>query len=101
MDWGYEAFEADVSLAVTELVTNAVVHAASDVLVTLVDRDGAVQVRVGDRGPAPPRLIHPNSTSTGGRGVMLVDAVADHWGIEPDPPGKTVWLDISGRCCQR
>jgi len=96
-EWGYDAVEPDVSLAVSELVTNAVVHAHSPTCVTLLDLRDGVQLRVRDDTPEPPTMLEPREADTGGRGMFLVDSVADNWGVEAAPPGKVVWLDITNR----
>lgn len=85
----------DVALLTSELVTNAVTHARSAADVTL-RRDGrAVRVEVRDRDVAPPRKRRPDER--GGRGLHLVEAIADRWGIETRHPGKVVWFEIDLR----
>jgi len=96
-EWGYESVESDVCVAVSELITNAVVHAQSATSLTLVDLRGGVRVTVRDEDPVAPVLNQAGETDTGGRGMFLVDALSDNWGVEPDPPGKVVWLDIADR----
>ena len=95
-EWGYQHIEDAVTLTVTELVTNAVVHAHSAATVTLLDHRGGVQVRVQDEDPMAPELQSPTPDESGGRGMVLIDALSDQWGVEPAPPGKIVWLDITG-----
>jgi anti-sigma regulatory factor (Ser/Thr protein kinase) len=86
----------DVALAVSELITNALIHGKSDVILTIIDLGNGVQVRVTDKAPDHPRLRKVDNHSTGGRGLHIVDCVANDWGVEPAPPGKTVWVDIRG-----
>jgi anti-sigma regulatory factor (Ser/Thr protein kinase) len=94
-DWRCYALVDELNLAVSELVTNAVIHARSDIGLTLVDQGDCVQVRVRDRVNSPPRKRFPGADDTGGRGILLIERIADHWGIEPEPPGKVVWLDLT------
>ncbi len=95
-DWGYEALEPEATLAVSELVTNAVVHGRSGSSVTIVDLGGcSVSLRIRDDAAERPKIIDAGSDATSGRGMMLVDAVANSWGVEDDPPGKVVWLDLT------
>ena len=90
----------DVLLLATELTTNAVLHAGTDLDVT-VDVDATrvhVAVADGHRGELPvldttsamrrPLLSH-------GRGLILVDRIATRWGVVHDNSGKSVWFDIS------
>lgn len=95
--WGHSRLEDEVSLAVTELVTNALIHAGSSTTVTLVDLGDGVQLRVRDDQPFPPQLQDASVDDTHGRGMMLIEALGDRWGVVPTPPGKTVWLDITRR----
>ncbi|MCF2126259.1 ATP-binding protein [Strepomyces sp. STD 3.1] len=85
---------------VAELAANAALHGrvqGRDFLLTLDDAAGTLRVAVSDtRGehlPAIPLERSPDHES--GRGLLLVDALADRWGTEPRPPsGKTVWAEI-------
>jgi anti-sigma regulatory factor (Ser/Thr protein kinase) len=87
-------------LVVSELVTNAVLHASDSPTISLDLRltDGAVRVMVSDGGLGEPdRGPHPDPrTSETGRGVWLVDAFAERWGTEMHGrDGKTVWCELS------
>lgn len=82
------------ALLVSEVVTNAVLHARSQVHLT-VDCDGrAVRVEVADSSPAAParRSFTPNAGT--GRGLLLVDELADAWGLERADDGKIVWFEV-------
>lgn len=83
-----------IALVVTELVTNAVRHADATPELTLRARDGAVRIEVFDRGPGHPELAAPDATATSGRGLTLVDAMADAWGVEHAESGKVVWAEL-------
>jgi signal transduction histidine kinase len=89
-----------VALVVTELVTNAVVHGQARPVLR-VGWDGAVvRIEVEDDGPGVPTLRPMSATTTSGRGLALVDQIADDWGIidaAPDTPGrrKAVWASIT------
>ncbi len=90
------------TLVVSELVANAVVHAAGDVepIELTLDADGAcLRIEVLDHDPSPPTLpAHaPGADGEGGRGLLIVDRVADRWGWRPLPgDGKRVWCDLRG-----
>ena len=94
-DWGYMEVEPEVSLAVTELVTNALVHADSPSSLSLSDLEGSVRIVVHDNEPQLPHVVHAEDGDTHGRGLAMIDALATCWGVEMDERGKIVWLDIS------
>ncbi|WP_298455238.1 ATP-binding protein [uncultured Cellulomonas sp.] len=81
-------------LACTELVTNAVLHAHTDVEVT-VDVARSIRVAVRDFNPMPPLQRHYDLHATTGRGLALVAAVSDSHGVEDlGPAGKTLWFTV-------
>ena len=82
-------------LLVNELVTNALIHARSSVEVLVRLLPGGLRVEVRDDSPRPPRLKTPTEDATGGRGMWLVDQMADTWGVEPAPDGKRVWFELA------
>jgi anti-sigma regulatory factor (Ser/Thr protein kinase) len=88
-------------LVVSELVTNALQHARTELLVTVARRGGGLYLAVRDRSPAWPPLVA--STSAGaeridehGRGLWIVQQVASAWGAVPthDGAGKVVWASV-------
>lgn len=85
-------------LLVSELVTNAILHAGPPVTLR-ARRDGALlRVEVHDGAPAPP-VLNPQSTpgatpSERGRGLFLVASLADRWGWEDLATGKAVWFEL-------
>lgn len=85
-------------LVVSELATNAVVHAHSDYSVRLCQRGTELRVDVEDRDPTLP---HPTQTALAdqhGRGLALVELFASRWGTDALPDGKVVWalLPVGG-----
>ena len=99
--WNVQADEVEAAqLVVSELVTNAVLHAADSTTISLDLRltDGVVRVLVSDGGLGEPdRRLHPDPrTGETGRGIWLVDAFAERWGTETHGRnGKTVWCELS------
>ena len=84
----------DLQLVISELVTNAVVHARTP-LRLLVRFDGhRVVTEVFD---ADARLPTPGVSvdDVGGRGLILVDRLSDRWGCEPFLDGKRVWAELT------
>ena len=85
----------DVELVVSEMATNAMVHAATPFTVTLQGRPGSVRLEVLDGSVDAPVLVRAGSLDTGGRGVAIVDAVTSTSGIAPDDGGgKKVWAEF-------
>ncbi|MDQ3385165.1 MAG: PAS domain S-box protein [Actinomycetota bacterium] len=90
---------ADVAvLLVSETVTNAVLHAATDVGLTVVADDGFLRVEVRDGSTVLPGIRHYEDEATTGRGVGLVELLATAWGVDADADagGKTVWFTLGG-----
>ncbi|MDQ6615303.1 MAG: ATP-binding protein [Actinomycetota bacterium] len=86
-----------LSLVTSELVTNAVVHAGTDVEVRVTIDPSDVWVEVVDRSPVLPYRSPPSPSGISGRGLDLVDALADAWGVAEVEHGlgKTVWARAS------
>jgi anti-sigma regulatory factor (Ser/Thr protein kinase) len=85
------------ALLTTELVSNAIRH-TGDELVLTVRLDGArLRVGVSDSSHRRPQLVQVGSRDTSGRGLHLVEAMADRWGVDPGERGlgKTVWFELS------
>lgn len=93
--WNQAELADSIMLAVSELVTNAVLHAHSATSVTLVNCDDVVHLQVRDADPSEPQVRPMDETAVNGRGMQLVGQVSDQWGVLPSPPGKIVWLDIT------
>ena len=95
-DWDAEVLEWSATQALSELVTNAVLHAGTAVTVVL-ELVGAGQLRleVRDGSTRIPHQRRYGSQATTGRGIALVDGLADRWGVDPDGNGKTVWCELS------
>jgi two-component sensor histidine kinase len=84
------------ALLVTELVTNAARHAGGDLRVRAGLRTDTLLVEVSDVSPQLPELVGlPAWEDESGRGLVLVDALADRWGSDPLPTGKRVWFELS------
>ncbi|MEY9941274.1 hypothetical protein ABH932_005862 [Streptacidiphilus sp. MAP5-52] len=86
----------DAALAVCELVTNAIKHAGVTRGVSVVLhrwRQTGVRVEVADDGPGRPRLTSLDAMAESGRGLHLVDSLAQSWGWNPRilGPGKVVY----------
>ncbi|MGW6403433.1 SpoIIE family protein phosphatase [Streptomyces sp. NPDC055134] len=97
-DWGFATVADDVEVAAGELMVNALLHTDAGAVITLEVLPGPVRrVRlwVKDRSSVFPRRRTPGEAATSGRGLLLVDAVADCWGVEPRGEGKAVWCEFA------
>ncbi|MFJ9617094.1 ATP-binding protein [Streptomyces noursei] len=100
-DWGLTgraaARSGDVVLCVSELATNALVHGVPPgrgYLVRLGYDGQVLRVEVHDSGPGVPRIA--DAIDEGGRGLLLVAALSDKWGVGERYPGKVVWCEFEG-----
>jgi len=122
--WALDALVPDVQLAVTELVTNAILHARTPIVVTLCVADGVAEVAVTDYDPRAPRALPhrvdlladldalgpgvgddpdprhvglhygPSGSVAAGRGLIILDAISSAWGVTQHPDGKDVWARL-------
>ena len=105
--WAREKFEAAgvepevrdlLVLLVSEVVTNAVEHAAPPLLLRIDVTAHGTRVEVRDRARNLPILRDPEPTESGGRGIRFVNDLSTRWGTEPprEPDGlKTVWFEVA------
>ncbi|MGW2034660.1 ATP-binding SpoIIE family protein phosphatase [Streptomyces sp. NPDC001811] len=99
-EWGLADLSDDLELITSELVTNALIHAGSDVDVRLRASGHRVRLEVRDSDSDPPVPTAYSLTEEGsaraehGRGLYLVDALAHTWHTSPSGRGKTVWLEM-------
>jgi anti-sigma regulatory factor (Ser/Thr protein kinase) len=84
-----------VALLVTELVTNAILHARTPLHLTLEPRDGRVWICVEDESPQQPAVQRYESDAVTGRGLALVEQLASSWGVDVTTSGKAVWCEVA------
>lgn len=93
--WGFEALMDSAVLCAHELLANVEKHSgAPHCVLTLERRPGGVRVVVGDSSPRLPVLREPDWIAESGRGMALLESVADRWGAELTDGGKEVWFEI-------
>ncbi len=96
---GEDACET-AALLTSELVTNAVLHGRSRAVLDARVPEGSLRVEVHDLDPRVPEVADRGDAAEGGRGLLLVGALADRWGSERHPSGhgKAIWfeLDVPG-----
>lgn len=96
--WGLGALLPEAELVVSELATNAVVHTGKRFTVGLSRAGGdGVRVAVSDASPTAPTMRQSDPLATNGRGIRIVAAVAQEWGLEIAADGKTVWAVLVPR----
>ena len=94
-NWGIDDETTDKAvLCLSELVTNALIHARTGCVVRVVLEQNALMVRVRDGGSPEPDSTVPlaDPLQVHGRGLQLVDALVARWGSERDSAGTTVWF---------
>lgn len=88
----------DVTLIVTELITNSINAGATTALVTLNWHREQLRVTVGDDAPGAPTLQYPSPNETHGRGLAITQSLSTAWGVEltrlDNLPAKAVWAEL-------
>lgn len=79
-----------LELLTSELVTNAVIHARTPVVLTVTFAE-CITVEVRDHAPGQPEMSAPD---VGGWGLRLVDRLSVRWGVSSADPGKIVWFEL-------
>jgi anti-sigma regulatory factor (Ser/Thr protein kinase) len=85
------------ALCVSELVTNGVLHARTPLVVGVTLGAEQVFVCVADRAPGQPAPQPSDDSRPSGRGLVLVEALADQWGVCTTDGGKAVWFTVARR----
>jgi anti-sigma regulatory factor (Ser/Thr protein kinase) len=95
--WGAKGRADEVELAADELITNALIHTDGGAIVTirvLAGLERRLRVDVEDRSSALPRPRDAGESGVSGRGLLVVDRLADAWGVESRGSGKCVWCEF-------
>ncbi|GGQ20164.1 SpoIIE family protein phosphatase [Streptomyces roseolilacinus] len=96
--WGGQERSDEIELAADELITNALLHTDGGAIVTLrmlTGHERRLRVEVEDRSSALPRRRDADPSGLSGRGLLLVDRMADVWGVESRGGGKCVWCEFT------
>ncbi|MFE5814536.1 ATP-binding protein [Streptomyces sp. NPDC056479] len=95
--WGRPGRSDIAELLTSELVTNALVHTDRDAVFTATVGPDGLRVEVRDFVARLPRPRVPNADDgTNGRGLILVQSLADAWGVRTHGVGKAVWFELDG-----
>ncbi len=92
--WGHADLVPDAALIVSELATNALHHAGSPFRAVVDRRRGGLRVGVEDATETPLQRREITMDDVSGRGVHIVEALAERWGSSPRPGGKVVWAEL-------
>ena len=87
-------FDDSLRLAVSELATNAVIHARSDFRIRVSAAGTGIRVEIQDDSERLPIRNHQPFNAVSGRGIGIVDHVAARWGVTPMVGGKSVWFEL-------
>lgn len=91
---GLEQLADVVELLASEVVTNAVLHAGTELHVRVFQANGGVRIEVTDGSEGVPTQRHYSAEAATGRGLGLVEALASDWGTTSAHTGKTVWFRV-------
>jgi anti-sigma regulatory factor (Ser/Thr protein kinase) len=95
-EWGCDRVEGVAALLVSEVVTNAVQHGQSNAVLSARYEAGRLEVRVQDKSDSLPILGRVEPEGATGRGLILVNALSDRWGVEPlASGGKSVYFAVN------
>ncbi|KPI24721.1 MULTISPECIES: ATP-binding protein [unclassified Streptomyces] len=93
--WGRPGRSETAELLTSELVTNALVHTDDDAVLTATVSPSGLRVEVRDSVAQRPRPRVPSADeATHGRGLVLVESLADTWGVRAQGGGKVVWFEL-------
>ncbi|MER7947479.1 SpoIIE family protein phosphatase [Streptomyces sp. NPDC096079] len=98
-DWSDEDQRDSAVLMVSEMVTNVLVHTDGDALlvaeVACGEKSRRVRVEVSDGSDELPHKRHPGEMASSGRGLVLMEMLADAWGVDPRGEGKAIWFELN------
>jgi anti-sigma regulatory factor (Ser/Thr protein kinase) len=97
-DWRSPDQVESAILLVSELITNVLVHTDEDAVLTaqVIGMPGTrrLHAEVGDRSDDMPHRRSPGEMASSGRGLLLMEELADAWGVDPRGDGKAIWFEI-------
>jgi anti-sigma regulatory factor (Ser/Thr protein kinase) len=97
-DWASAEQIDSAVLLLSELLTNVLVHTDADALLLAEvcgeKRERRLRVEVTDTGDDLPHKRRPGELASSGRGLMLIELIADAWGVDPRGEGKSIWFEL-------
>ncbi|MER6605774.1 ATP-binding protein [Streptomyces sp. NPDC000927] len=94
LTWHLEPLIESAELIVTELVANAIQHGEGPIEFSITRIEDGVKLAVADRSPNSPDPRPADPLDEGGRGILLVEALATSWGCQEKRNGKQVWAEL-------
>ncbi|MFD9031849.1 SpoIIE family protein phosphatase [Streptomyces sp. NPDC059567] len=98
-DWVDEDQVDSAVLMVSEMVTNVLIHTDGDALivaeVTCDEAGRRMRVEVSDGSDELPHKRHPGEMASSGRGLVLMEMLAEAWGVDPRGEGKSIWFELT------
>jgi anti-sigma regulatory factor (Ser/Thr protein kinase) len=94
--WECDELVDRARLIVSELVANAVLHGSGTLTVALLRSSRSVRLEVCDDGDGPVRVTRGAVDRPAGRGLLIVEGLADGWGVDQGDRGKVVWAVMAG-----
>jgi len=95
-----DALLETTSLLVSELVTNSVLHAGCGIRIEMVGNIDGIRVDVFDASTALPIMGPQGTLAESGRGLRMVDSLANNWGSEELTDGKVIWFELADSCSE-
>ena len=96
LEWSLRDLLDDATLLVSELTSNALMHAHTPMVVgaSWSPAAGVLRISVHDDDGAHPVVRHPDAHATSGRGLEILEHVASRWGVTHENDGKVVWFEL-------
>lgn len=94
--WSVPELTDAAVLVLSELVTNAVVHAGTPLLLLAEHNGAGLTLAVADGSVAAPAVLPEDDDREDGRGMAIIEAMAAGWGFQRTVLGKVVWVTIGG-----
>jgi PAS domain S-box-containing protein len=91
---GLDEHAETATLLASELVTNALLHAVGPYRIGVESAEGVLRIGLTDATTDGPQLVSTSEDATSGRGIRLVDSLANRWGVHLNEGGKTVWFEL-------
>ncbi|MCP2352991.1 anti-sigma regulatory factor (Ser/Thr protein kinase) [Nonomuraea thailandensis] len=95
--WGFAEESTAAELLITEVVTNALGHTSEPIQVRMSNGNSVLRMEVEEHGssaPLPPARL-PGPEAESGRGLFLLEALSQEWGVDRTATGKIVWFEIA------
>jgi anti-sigma regulatory factor (Ser/Thr protein kinase) len=94
--WNYRHDMDDVLIVTTELVQNVLEHTDSGGELRMRRAPAVLVIEVRDHSTDLPAVVeHEDYTAVRGRGLRMVELIAERWGVRPEPDGKVVWAELA------